>query len=101
MDFFGHPAGTFKSLAILALSTGVPVIPAHSWREPDGSHVLRFEPPLPLVECEDVGEAIRRNSRAYNVALEPFTSWPPSGTGTITPLAARSWTRASRPRLPA
>ena len=70
VDFFGHPAGTFKSLAILALSTGAPVIPAHSWREPDGSHVLRFEPPLPLVECEDVGEAIRRNSRAYNVALE-------------------------------
>jgi KDO2-lipid IV(A) lauroyltransferase len=70
VDFFGHPAGTFKSLAILALSTGAPVIPSSSWREPDGTHVLRFEEPLPLIECEDAGEAIRRNTRAYNAVLE-------------------------------
>jgi KDO2-lipid IV(A) lauroyltransferase len=70
VDFLGHPAGTFKSLAILALSTGAPVIPACSWREPDGTHVLRFEDPLPLIECEETGEAIRKNTRAYNAALE-------------------------------
>jgi phosphopantetheine--protein transferase-like protein len=70
VDFLGHPANTFKSLAILALNTGAPVIPAGCWREPDGSHVLRFEDPLPLIECEDVDEAIRRNTRAYNAALE-------------------------------
>jgi lauroyl/myristoyl acyltransferase len=70
VDFFGHPCGTFKSVALLALTTGAPVIPAYSWREADGSHVLRFEEPLPLIDCEDVGEAIRRNTRAYNEALE-------------------------------
>jgi KDO2-lipid IV(A) lauroyltransferase len=70
VDFFGHPAGTFKSLAILALESGAPVVPASSWREPDGTHVIRFEEPLPLIECKDVGEAIRRNTRAYNAALE-------------------------------
>jgi KDO2-lipid IV(A) lauroyltransferase len=70
VDFLGQPAGTFKSLAVLALSTRTPVIPACSWREPDGTHVLRFEDPLPLIECEDTGEAIRRNTRAYNAALE-------------------------------
>jgi KDO2-lipid IV(A) lauroyltransferase len=70
VDFLGHPSSTFKSLAILALSTGAPVMPASSWREPDGTHVLRFEEPLPLIECEDVGEAIRRNTRSYNAALE-------------------------------
>jgi KDO2-lipid IV(A) lauroyltransferase len=70
VDFFGHPAGTFKSVAILALATGAPVIPASSWREPDGSHVLHFEEPLPLIECDDPGEAIRRNTRSYNAALE-------------------------------
>jgi phosphopantetheine--protein transferase-like protein len=70
VDFFGHPAGTFKSLAILALETGAPVVPATSWREPDGTHVVRFEEPLPLLECEDPGEAIRLNTRAYNLALE-------------------------------
>jgi len=69
-DFLGHPASTFKSLAVLALNTGAPVIPAHCWREPDGTHVLRFEEPLPLIECEDAGEAIRQNTRSYNAALE-------------------------------
>jgi lauroyl/myristoyl acyltransferase len=70
VDFLGHPASTFKSLALLAMETGAPVIPSYSWREPEGTHVLRFEEPLPLIECEDVGEAIRRNTRAYNAALE-------------------------------
>lgn len=70
VDFFGHPAGTFKSLAILALESRAPVIPVSSWREPDGSHVIRFEERLPLIECEDVTEAIHRNTRAYNATLE-------------------------------
>jgi len=70
VDFCGHPAATFKSLAILALNTGAPVIPTSTWREPDGSHVLRFENPLPLLEHENVSEAIRLNTRAYNEALE-------------------------------
>jgi len=70
VEFFGQPAGTFRSLAILALATGTPVVPAASWREPDGHHVLRFEEALPLIECEDTNEAIRKNTRAYNAALE-------------------------------
>ena len=70
VDFFGHPAGTFRSLAILAQATGAPVLPAASWREPDGHHVLRFEEPLAVIDCDDVNEAIRRNTRAYNAALE-------------------------------
>jgi KDO2-lipid IV(A) lauroyltransferase len=70
VDFFGHPAWTFKSLAIIALATGAPVVPAVSWREPDGRHVLRFEPALSPIECADTSEAIRRNTRAYNETLE-------------------------------
>ena len=70
VDFFGQPAGTFKSLALIALSAEAPVVPASSWREPDGTHVLRFEEALPLIECEKISEAIRQNTRAYNAALE-------------------------------
>lgn len=70
VEFFGHPAGTFRSLAVIALSTGAPVVPAASWREPDGRHVLRFEDPLPVLEHGDTNEAIRLNTRAYNAALE-------------------------------
>lgn len=70
VEFFGHPASTFRSLAIIALTSGAPVIPVASWREPDGRHVLRFEEALPVIECEEPGAAIRANTRAYNAALE-------------------------------
>ena len=70
VDFFGQPAWTFKSLAILALATGAPVLPASSWREPDGRHVLRFEAPVPPVDVANVNEAIARTTRAYNAAIE-------------------------------
>ncbi len=70
VDFFGHPAGTSKSPALIALASGASVIPATSWRESDGTHVLRFEDPIPPVECEDAGEAILQTTRAFNAALE-------------------------------
>lgn len=70
VDFFGHPAGTFKSPALLAMTSGAPVIPASSWREPDGTHVLRFEDPIALVDGADGGAAIRENTRAFNAVLE-------------------------------
>lgn len=70
VDFFGHPAGTFKSPALIAMASGAPVIPASSWREPDGTHVLRFEAPIPVVQTDDPGADIRTNTRAFNAALE-------------------------------
>jgi len=70
VEFFGHPAGTFKSLAIIALATGAPVLPAAGWREPDGRHVLRFEDPLSLSDHENANEAIHGTTRAFNAALE-------------------------------
>ncbi len=70
VEFFSHIAGTYKSMAVIALATGAPVIPACSWREPDGTHVLEFLPALPPIIDEDVGTEIHRNTRAYNQALE-------------------------------
>ncbi len=70
VEFFGHPAGTFKSLAVIALATGAPVIPATCWREPDGRHVLRFDDPVPLVDVDDVNASIARTTRAFNATLE-------------------------------
>jgi KDO2-lipid IV(A) lauroyltransferase len=69
-EFFGSPAWTFRSLALVALSTGAPVVPAALWREPDGSHVLRFEEALGTVDGASAGEAIVTNTRRYNAALE-------------------------------
>jgi KDO2-lipid IV(A) lauroyltransferase len=70
VEFFGHPARTFRSLAIIARATGAPILPASAWREAGGRHVMRFEQPLVPIECEDYDEEIRRNTRAYNAALE-------------------------------
>ena len=70
VDFFGHPAGTFRSVALIAQASGAPVLPASSWRDRDGRHVLRFEAPIALVEREDVGEEIRANTRLFNASLE-------------------------------
>jgi KDO2-lipid IV(A) lauroyltransferase len=70
VEFFGHPAGTFRSLGVIALSTGAPVVPASCWRESDGSHVLRFEPPIHAVQDADANEAIRLTTREFNRALE-------------------------------
>ena len=70
VEFFGYPAGTVRSLAIIARATGAPVVPAATWRERDGHHVLRFEEPLTPIECDDYDEEIRRNTRAYNAMLE-------------------------------
>lgn len=69
-DFLGTPANTFRSLPIIAMSTGAPVIPATSWREPDGTHVLRFEEPVPVVDHERAEDAIRLTATAFNKALE-------------------------------
>jgi len=98
VDFFGQPAWTFKSLAIIALATGAPVLPAASWREPDGRHVLRFEEPLAPIECENTNEAIRRNTLAYNRELERLIVRHPEQWYWVhrrwKPVAARSKSRA-------
>jgi KDO2-lipid IV(A) lauroyltransferase len=46
------------------------VLPAACWRQPDGTHVLRFEAAVPPVDVASVNESILRTTRAYNAALE-------------------------------
>jgi len=70
VEFFGRKASTLRSLAVIALATGAPVVPAACFREPGGGHVLRFEDPLPAVDVEDADEAIRTRTLQYNRALE-------------------------------
>ena len=69
-EFFGHPAHTFKSLAVLAQFTGAPVIPSSSWREPDGTHVLLFEPPVGIVTEGRTRDIISVNTKRFNEVLE-------------------------------
>ncbi|MBP6603584.1 MAG: 4'-phosphopantetheinyl transferase superfamily protein [Verrucomicrobiales bacterium] len=69
-EFFGHPAHTFKSLSVLAQFTGAPVIPSSSWREPDGTHVLRFEPPVDVLTEGRTRDIIGKNTKRFNEVLE-------------------------------
>lgn len=69
-EFFGHPAHTFKSLAVLAQFTGAPVIPSSSWREPDGTHVLLFEAPVGIVTEGRTRDIILVNTKRFNEVLE-------------------------------
>ncbi len=69
-DFFGKPAGTFKSLAVVARASEAPVLPAACWREPDGTHVLKFFEPLTWISNDDPDQEILLNTLAYNRQIE-------------------------------
>nr|WP_256478806.1 lysophospholipid acyltransferase family protein [Legionella sp. 27cVA30] len=70
VEFFGKKAGTYRSLASLARHTNLPIIPAASYRLPDGRHVLEFFEPIPWQDYATTQESIYRNTLAYNQALE-------------------------------
>ncbi len=94
VEFFGQPAGTFKSLAVIALATGAPVLPAACWREDDGRHVLRFDDPVALVDVPNVNDSIVRTTRAFNAAIERLVVRHPEQWWWV----HRRWKSARRPR---
>ena len=93
VEFFGQPAGTFKSLAIIALATGAPVLPAACWREADGK-------PRAAVRGADCRRSTSptstrrscRTTRAYNAALERLVLRHPEQWWWV----HRRWKRARR-----
>lgn len=71
VEFFGEKTGTYRSLATIARYTNIPVIPAASYRKPDGKHVLKFYDPIPWVTSEKGHhEEVYQNTLRYNQALE-------------------------------
>jgi KDO2-lipid IV(A) lauroyltransferase len=71
VEFFGVKTGTYRSLATLARYMHLPVIPAASYRKPDGQHVLKFYDPIPWEESSGGHHAeIYHNTLRYNQALE-------------------------------
>ena len=72
VDFFGEPSGTYKSPAIIARYTKVPVFPVRSYRQQDGRHVLEFFPQIPWISSDDEKEEILINTRQYNQWIEKF-----------------------------
>lgn len=68
-DFFGRPAGTFRSLAVVARASGAPVIPCKAWRAPDGRHMVEFGAPVSWISDEDPDREVLLNTESYNRVL--------------------------------
>ena len=72
IEFFGKKAWTNRSLALLAGKTGAAVIPAVTFRKPDGRHYLRFEKALEWIEADSTKAEELLNTRRYSEVLERF-----------------------------
>ncbi len=70
VEFFGKKAGTYRSLATFARYTEIPVVPAASYRLPNGKHILEFYPPIHWQPHESSQDSLYYNTLAYNKALE-------------------------------
>lgn len=70
VEFFGKKAGTYRSLALIARNTSIPVVPAAGYRLPNGQHVLEFYKPLEWQQTNNSQHDIYQNTLAYNQALE-------------------------------
>jgi KDO2-lipid IV(A) lauroyltransferase len=71
--FFGRPACTSPLLAHLALRTEAPVVPGFLiWSERTRTHVLRFDPPVPLIRTGDLERDVRLNTERFTEVLEAF-----------------------------
>jgi KDO2-lipid IV(A) lauroyltransferase len=70
VPFLGCAASTSRALAVLALKTRAPVVPAFLHRLPGGAHELVLEPAIPLVTSGDLERDIVENTARFTAALE-------------------------------
>jgi Kdo2-lipid IVA lauroyltransferase/acyltransferase len=64
--FFGIPASTSKSLAVISLRTGTPVVPAFIRRLPDGRHRVEVQPEIP----PPADRSVASYTAAFNRSIE-------------------------------
>jgi len=72
VDFFGRPACTNKGLALIAMKTGVPVVPAFIRRTGLDTHEIEVGDEVPLVDTGDKEADIVANTQAYTTVIEGF-----------------------------
>ena len=76
VPFFGRLASTSRALALLALRTRTPVIPAFIRRVGTGRHVIRIEPPLPMPEGTDEAAILMLTGRCTQVIENAVRATP-------------------------
>ena len=72
VPFLGRPAATNFGLAMLALKTGAPVLPAFMARGADGRHRAWIGDPIPLAEAGDRAARIGVTTARYTAAIEAY-----------------------------
>lgn len=72
VNFFGRPAATIPSLAILAHRLGTPVVPAFIIRKKGGYHRVEFLPPIEFQKKATLEESIIHNTQIYTDIIEHY-----------------------------
>jgi len=79
VDFFGHQASTYKSIGLLAMATGAPIIVGYARRVGAG---LRYELGVERIirpeEWERQGDPLRWITQEYTAAIERFVRRDPT-----------------------
>jgi Kdo2-lipid IVA lauroyltransferase/acyltransferase len=77
MDFFGKPAAFPKGPVLLAMKTGVPLIPAFTIMGKDGKYHPVAEPPIEMTDTGDINHDLRVNTRKIAAVFEKYVrSYP-------------------------
>ena len=79
VPFFGCSASTTPSLAVFAERSQRPIIPVHSWRDPDDHrHHIQFLPPIEHENhCDDRDDNRVANTYRFNIILEKMINTHP------------------------
>ncbi len=70
VDFFGHPASTFRTPALLALRKDVPIVPVHFHRDKSGRIQAAAEKRIDPRDYRGMPDALRRMTQEYTTQLE-------------------------------
>lgn len=70
VDFFGRPACAISGLALLALHTEAPVLPAFTRRLPSGKYVLEIGRKITISRSADHNKDVLINTQNFNKIIE-------------------------------
>ena len=70
VDFFGRPACTGVGLAVMAMRTGAPVVPAFMARQKSGKYKLILKPAMEAVCTEDYQADLQINTQRFTKIVE-------------------------------
>jgi KDO2-lipid IV(A) lauroyltransferase len=72
VDFFGRPACTTTGLALIALHTGAPVLPAFTRRLPDGKYLLEIGKKVEIIRSESHDNDVLINTQNFTKIIEEY-----------------------------